>query len=129
MSKSALPDRNLSGLEEYRDKAAQLRDLLDDMSEMKQLQLSNKALNNLIRGFAPKAVSTLVDLLDSPNHNVRLGAAKSLLSKVMPDLKAVEHSSDGTLQGLVIVKKDNDTIDAEIVEYEKTDTAENNPDS
>ncbi len=38
----------------------------------------------------PKAIATLVSLLDSPNANVRLGAANQILNKTIPDLKSVE---------------------------------------
>jgi hypothetical protein len=37
-----------------------------------------------------KILQTLLDLLDHKNENVRLGAAKALFNKILPDRKAVE---------------------------------------
>lgn len=39
---------------------------------------------------AELAIGTLAELLNSPNENIRLGAAKALLDKCLPDVKAVE---------------------------------------
>lgn len=37
---------------------------------------------------AELAIDTLADLLNSKNENLRLGAAKAILDKCLPDLKA-----------------------------------------
>jgi len=39
---------------------------------------------------AEAAIDTLVELLQSTNENIRLGAAKALLDKCLPDVKAVD---------------------------------------
>lgn len=57
-------------------------------------QLSNKALLEMVRAHVPKAIQTLVDLLDSPTDNARVGAAKIILAKVLPDLKSEELTGD-----------------------------------
>lgn len=41
---------------------------------------------------ATLAIDTLVELLNCNNENVRLGAAKALLDKCLPDLKASDLS-------------------------------------
>ena len=41
---------------------------------------------------APKAIKVLADLLDHGNENVRVSAAKAILAKAIPDLKAMELS-------------------------------------
>ena len=48
------------------------------------------SLYNSIGKERKKILSTLFDLLDSSNENVRLGAARTLLNKILPDLKATE---------------------------------------
>jgi len=40
--------------------------------------------------YAPKAIRKLAEQLDSKNESVVLGAAKTLLAKVIPDLKSNE---------------------------------------
>ena len=39
---------------------------------------------------AEAAIDTLVELLSSRNENIRLGAAKALLDKCLPDVKTVD---------------------------------------
>lgn len=43
-----------------------------------------------------KAIDTVVALLDSKNEAIRLGAAKALLDKIIPDMKAIEPRKDAT---------------------------------
>lgn len=61
-----------------------------EMTKGNGKQLSNKELQEMVRAHIPKAIQTLVALLDSPNDNARAGAAKVIMAKVLPDLKAVE---------------------------------------
>lgn len=51
---------------------------------------NRKSLYARLSKYAPKAIKTTVELLDSPNDNVRLGAIKILLAKTMPDLRSTE---------------------------------------
>lgn len=37
-----------------------------------------------------KIITTLLEMLDSTNESVKMGAAKTLLGKILPDQKAVE---------------------------------------
>lgn len=41
---------------------------------------------------ADASIDTLVQLMSSRNENIRLGAAKALLNKCLPDLRAVDAS-------------------------------------
>lgn len=108
----AQPDQ----LSEYQAEVAEFRKLIDRAADYHKLQLSNKALQAMLRGMAPKAVQTLVELLDSTYDNVRLGAAKALLAKTMPDLRAVELSSSEDIKGLVIIRQDTgEVLDAEVI--------------
>ncbi len=43
---------------------------------------------------ATAALEVLVQLLESKNENIRLGAARTLLDKCLPDVKTVELSSN-----------------------------------
>jgi len=56
--------------------------------------LSKIAIRNKVASQAKKVIDVLVGLLDHPNSNTRLGAAKVLLNKVLPDLKAEDVKSD-----------------------------------
>lgn len=54
-------------------------------------QLGRKALQEIARPHGVEAIETMVKLMrDGDNDNVKLGAARSILSKVLPDLKATE---------------------------------------
>lgn len=53
-------------------------------------KLSNTAIREKLRMATPRAIEKLVELLDSRNPNVSVAAAKTILSKVVPDLKATE---------------------------------------
>lgn len=61
---------------------------------------------------AQDAIDVLVYHMHHGQASVRVGAAKTLLNKVIPDLKAQEHTGkDGQkLEGLVIVRTDGNTI-------------------
>ena len=61
--------------------------------ELKTQGVTNrKLLYSRASKYAPKAIKILADLLDSRNEGIRLGAAKTLLARVLPDLKAQEIS-------------------------------------
>lgn len=57
-------------------------------------QLSNAKLKEIVRLYTPSALNRLIELTNSNNENVALGAVKVLLNKIMPDIKAVELSHD-----------------------------------
>lgn len=41
--------------------------------------------------YAPRAIAVLVDIMEhGDNDNARMGAAKAILSKAIPDLKSIE---------------------------------------
>jgi len=58
-------------------------------------QLSDAQLKELTRVYIPTAIVRLVELCNSNNDSVSLGAIKVLLAKNMPDLKATDLTSDG----------------------------------
>lgn len=62
---------------------------------------SRKKLYGMLARHTPKAIATVVELLESPNHNVRLGAAKLIASKTLPDLQSLE--VEGELKSQVTV--------------------------
>ena len=51
--------------------------------------------------YAQKAIDTMVSLLESRNEAIRLGAAKALLDKCLPDMKAI-NDTEGNRQPLLI---------------------------
>lgn len=52
---------------------------------------SRTSLYSVVSAHTKEAIATLVDLMkNSRNDNVKLGAAKALLDKALPDIKAVE---------------------------------------
>lgn len=40
--------------------------------------------------YAPKAIEAIAELLSSKNEAIRLGAAKALLDKCLPDIKTLD---------------------------------------
>ncbi len=48
------------------------------------------ALYQQLAKHAPAAIAKLVELMGSRNENISLGAAKTLLAKVVPDLRSTE---------------------------------------
>lgn len=60
-------------------------------------QLSDLAIRERLRAATPQAIDKLIELCQSRNPSVAMGAAKVILSKVIPDLRATEFSGkDGT---------------------------------
>ena len=54
--------------------------------------------------YCPSAIERLVELCNSKNDAVALGAVKVLLAKNMPDLKATDLTSDGEkIQGIDVL--------------------------
>lgn len=52
---------------------------------------SRKKLYAQAASHAPRAIEILAELMENgDNHNVRMGAARTLLAKAIPDLKALE---------------------------------------
>jgi hypothetical protein len=52
---------------------------------------------NLYNIVAPKGreiINTLFALLKSNNEGIRLGAAKVLINKILPDLQAIQHKGE-----------------------------------
>lgn len=60
-------------------------------------QLSDTAIRELLRRATPRAVQRLVELVESKHPAVAMGAARVILAKVIPDLRATEFSGkDGS---------------------------------
>lgn len=74
----------------------------------------NKQIYNKLRGQVPQVLVRLNELLHDENPKIRLDAAKLILSKILPDLKAVEVSSNDSLKSLVIVRHTGDTVEGEV---------------
>lgn len=70
---------------------------------------SRKELYARVAPFAKMAIKTLVDIMRSGDTDaVRLGAAKVILAKVLPDLKAEEvREEQGRPLGVVILPEKN----------------------
>jgi len=52
--------------------------------------ISRQQLYSVVSAHSKEAIRRLVQLMNSKNENVALGASKALLSKALPDLKAQE---------------------------------------
>lgn len=71
---------------------------------------SKASIFNMVASRRREIVNTLFDLLKDPNPNARLGAAKCLAGKILPDLKATDLKIDGMLQtGVIILPSLKDT--------------------
>lgn len=59
--------------------------------------------------YAPQAIKRVVRLLESNNESVALGAAKVLLDKCLPDVKAItlENTNTGELKITITEDKPN----------------------
>lgn len=66
--------------------------------------LNQGAMYSIIAAKFPKIIEALEKGLEDPNSAVRVGAAKVLLNKILPDLKSVEvgggMQSDGTRRAI-----------------------------
>ncbi len=66
-----------------------------DTTPQKRKTLNRQGLYAAASEYSLESIKTLVDLMrNSRNPNVKLGAAKALLDKALPDLKAMELSGD-----------------------------------
>ena len=68
--------------------------------------LSRNELYGRIASRSEEIIGVLFDSLKDTNAAVRLGAAKTLINKIIPDLKAVEVSGDKEFPLLVKLTKD-----------------------
>lgn len=94
------------------------------LENLKGQQLSTTKIQEVARGYAVECIETLVDIMrHGKMENSRLGAAKALLNKVSPDLKAVEINDTSQLKGLVIIKTDESAqiVDGEVQESQPVD--------
>lgn len=92
-------------------KSTQTASLNDTLPEKKKgKQLSKKALQERVRPYAMDAVKVLVrEMKEGDNSNARIGAAKAILAKVLPDLKATELSGkDGNAFKVIIERYGED---------------------
>lgn len=67
--------------------------------------MSKKKFRGMIRGRAQEILDVLFESLHSKNPSLRLGAAKILINKILPDLKATEISSKAG-QGIKVIFED-----------------------
>lgn len=56
--------------------------------------VSKAGLYSKVAAKQEKILRTLFDLLDHKNESVRLGAAKTLINKILPDLQAIQHKGE-----------------------------------
>ena len=73
------------------------------------------SLYRMTSKHAKKAIEVLVELLESKHPNYRLGAAKIIINKCLPDLKATEVKGlDGLTQMMFLVSmpKEHDRLKA-----------------
>lgn len=82
----------------------------------KPKQLSEVQLREMARGYVPEAMDKLVDLMrNGDNDNVKLGAVKTILSKVIPDLKSSEINGEIKGKWIVELKKYGDNTGNQVV--------------
>lgn len=61
-------------------------------------QLKDEELKERIRFYVPSLIERLIDLCNSNNQAISLGATKYALGKVLPDLKATEVEGNLTME-------------------------------
>lgn len=75
--------------------------------------VSKNAIYQKASSYAIEAISVLVDVMHGgDNDNARIGAARTLLSKCVPDLKATEISTDEQTKFIFQIIKDTRLEDA-----------------
>lgn len=62
---------------------------------------SKQALYSSISSHAKEVIKRLVELTQSKNENVALGACKVLLNKTLPDIKSVEVTQSSVMDSLI----------------------------
>ena len=67
----------------------------------KRKPTSKQALYSSISSYADEVIQRLVELTNSKNENVALGACKTLLNKTVPDVKSVELTQSNILDNLI----------------------------
>lgn len=70
-------------------------------------QLTNKALQEMARPYAVRAIKRLAELVESKNEPVAVSASKTLLAKVLPDLKSADLELGEHAQMLIQVLSGN----------------------
>ncbi|HEC65803.1 MAG TPA: HEAT repeat domain-containing protein [bacterium] len=69
------------------------------MGSKKRGSTSKRGFYAMVSKHTPEALETIVKLLKHKNENIRLGAAKVIMNKTIPDLRSVE----GKIEGEVVV--------------------------
>lgn len=65
---------------------------------------SRSAVYAKLAVHSDKAIKRLIELLDSKNENIRLGAINKILDKVVPDVRSIEVGGiEGKPLGVVIL--------------------------
>lgn len=85
---------------------------LQDTPQGGKKQYSEAQLREFIRPHVPDIIKQLLAIVyDADQDSARIGAAKILLSKVMPDLKSTELNGEGAkaLAGLLTVIAERNT--------------------
>ena len=68
---------------------------------------SRAALYHKIASKHDKILKRLLELLESKNESIALGAANTLMGKILPDLKATELTGENSGPVLVRIVQDN----------------------
>lgn len=71
---------------------------------------SRRKIQRIVAARAPEILNALFEALQSNNPSLKLGAAKILINKILPDLKATElKAEDGkSLAGLITIRYEGD---------------------
>lgn len=72
--------------------------------------VSKNKLYQKASSYSMEAIDTLVRHMRSPNSSISMGAAKTLLNKALPDLKAVEVSGDERAPLKVVLRMDHESL-------------------
>ena len=91
--------------------------MINTMSDKRNLQgkkgvspIGKQAAYSKAAAYFQEALETCVDVMrNSNNDNARLGASRTIINKVLPDLKATDITSDDlkqVIEGLVIIRAD-----------------------
>ena len=76
--------------------------------------IARSALYACISKYSKQAINVLVELLNSRNQYIRLGAAKAILDKTIPDIRPIEIKQELDKPVLIQIIRGNGYLPPEI---------------
>lgn len=102
-----IPSEKQAENTKYLRSLARAKAILSKAEDNHAVQLSDQALRVRCRLLVPTAIKRLGQIISGTDDKNSIAAAKIILDKILPDLKALQVEKRETLEGLVIVRHEN----------------------